>query len=65
MDTFTDWLGDKHEVTAGVMRDTGGRTVGYDDDLYSPEEARRLGRALIAAADLLERPLVAIAGGAE
>jgi hypothetical protein len=63
MSKHTDLWGDEHEVSAGILPDTGERLVWYDVDRYTPEQARALAADLIAAADALSPRLLALQGG--
>jgi len=56
--TLTDTLGNHHQV-APVLTVDGTRTVCYNGDSYSPDEARRLAQALLDAAS----PIDAVSAG--
>lgn len=59
---FVDSEGEEHAVEAAVMVD-GGRLVFLGDAGFAPEVARRLGRELIEAADVLDQALLSLVDG--
>lgn len=51
--TLNDLRGNDHQV-APMLNVDGTRTVCYDGDSYSPDEARLLARALLDVADAID-----------
>lgn len=60
--TLTDDYGDDHHIAPALKVD-GTRSVYYDADGYSTDEARRLAHALLDAADAIDGTFVPIPGG--